>query len=98
MNGGSMRRFAWSVPVSLILFAGALPAQQEFRRFTGNVGAGFTQGIGNVGQRTDLGWNLDGGAGMNFNPYIGALVQVNYNHLGVNSSTLNALSFPGGSV
>jgi hypothetical protein len=93
-----MRRFAWTVPVGLLL-AGSLPAQQEFRRFTGNVGAGFTQGIGNTGARTDIGWNVDGGAGVNVNPYVGLMLQFNYNRLGINRSTLDSLGgIPGGNV
>ena len=38
------------------------------------------------------------GAGWNFTPYVGALIQTNYNSLGINSSTLSNLGAPGGGV
>ena len=79
------------------LVAGGLSAQ-ELSHFAFNVGAGFTQPVGNTGRHLDTGWNIQGGAGVNFNPYVGALVQLDYNRFGINSLTLNRLGFPGGDV
>jgi len=78
-----------------LLLAGGLRAQ-EFSRFTGHVGAGFTTPVGDTGTRTDLGWNVRGGAGVNFSPYAGLMVDVGYDNLGINSSTLTNIGVPGG--
>ncbi len=79
------------------LCAGAMNAQ-EFSHFAFNVGGGFTQPVGNTGRHLDTGWNIQGGMGINFSPYVGALVQVDYNRMGINSATLTNLGFPGGDL
>jgi outer membrane protein with beta-barrel domain len=75
--------------------AGSLSAQ-EFSRFAFGAGAGFTTAVGDTGTRTDLGWNVRAGAGVNFNPYIGVMVNAGYNNLGINSSALANIGVPGG--
>ena len=80
-----------------LLMAGVLSAQ-EVSRFGFDLGAGFTQSVGNTGRNLDTGWNIQGGAGYNFSPYFGAKVQLDYNQMGINSTTLNNLGFPGGNV
>jgi hypothetical protein len=75
--------------------AGGLCAQ-EFSRFSFGVGAGFTTPVGDTGRRTDPGWNVRGGAGVNFSPYFGVMVNAAYNNLGINSSTLANIGVPGG--
>jgi hypothetical protein len=80
-----------------LLFAGALSAQ-EVSPFTFNVGGGFTQSVGSTGHYLDNGWNAQAGAGWNFSPYVGALVQTQFNDLGINSTTLQNLGYPGGNV
>jgi len=77
---------------------GAVAFAQETPRFAFNAGAGFTTPIGSTGNRLDTGYNFDLGAGVNFNSAVGALVQFNYNGLGINRSTLDAIGFPGGDV
>jgi hypothetical protein len=52
-----------------ILALGAASAQ-ETSRFAFSVGAGFTTPVGNTGRYIDEGWNVGGGFGMNFSPYI----------------------------
>jgi len=71
---------------------------QEVSPFAFNVGAGFTQPVGNTGRHLDMGFNVDAGAGFNFSPHVGALVQVNFNQLGINSGILNNIGVPGGDV
>ena len=44
------------------------------------------------------GWNIRGGVGYNFTSVVGAIVQLGCNSLGINSSTLSNLGFPGGDV
>jgi hypothetical protein len=81
----------------LFHFSGALSAQ-EFSRFTFSGGAGFTQPVGNTGRQLDTGWNIQGGAGVNFSQYVGAMLQLQYDRFGVNSFTLNNLGFPDGNL
>ena len=71
---------------------------QETQRFTFDLAGGFTEPVGGAGNHLDPGWNIQGGAGYNFSPYIGALLQLDYNSMGINSATLNNLGFPGGDV
>jgi hypothetical protein len=77
------------------MMVGALSAQ-EFSHFAFNVGAGFTQAVGDTGKRLDMGWNVRAGAGVNFNPYVGVLVNAAYDNMGINSSTLANFGAPGG--
>jgi len=85
------------VSVFGILAAGILQAQ-EVPPFTFNVGAGFVEPQRSFGRFTDVGWNVGGGAGFNFNPWLSALLDVNYNQMGINSNTLFNLGAPGGTV
>jgi hypothetical protein len=46
----------------------------------------------------DTGWNGDVGAGVNVNSHVGVMVRFNFNSLGINSTTLSNIGFPGGTV
>jgi hypothetical protein len=78
-----------------LMIGGGLHAQ-EFSRFAFGVGAGFTTPVGDTGTRTDMGWNVRGGAGINFSPYAGLMLNVGYDNLGINSTTLTNIGVPGG--
>jgi hypothetical protein len=53
-----------------VVLAGGTAIAQEMPRFTGKVGAGFTQPTGTAEDRLDRGWNLGlEGAGVNFSPH-----------------------------
>jgi len=80
-----------------ILAVSAVGAQ-ETSRFAFTVGAGFTTPVGNTGKQLDEGWNVGGGFGMNFSPYVGALIDLNYNSFGINSTTLSNIGVPGGGL
>lgn len=80
-----------------MLAAGGLYAQ-EVSPVTFSLGAGFTEPIGTQGRYTDVGWNLQGGVGFNFNSHIGAMIDANYNSMGINSTTLGNLGTSGGNV
>ncbi len=80
-----------------VIGAAGLSAQ-ETQRFTFDFAGGFTEPVGGAGNHLDPGWNIQGGAGYNFSPYIGAMLQLDYNSMGINSATLNNLGFPGGDV
>jgi len=79
-------------------FLVSILSAQETQRLAFDIGGGFTQTVGNTGRNLDNGWNIGGGVGYNFSPYLGAMVQTNFNSMGINSTTLNNLGFPGGDV
>jgi len=81
----------------LVLLAGSAFGQ-EVQRFTANFGGGFTEPVGGTGRRLDTGWNIDGGVGLNFNAWVGALVQAHLDDNSINGRTLTALGFPNGTV
>jgi hypothetical protein len=80
-----------------MLAMGAASAQ-EVSHFAFSVGAGFTTPVGNTGRQLDDGWNIGGGFGMNFSPYVGALIDLDYNSFGINSGTLANIGVPGGGL
>jgi hypothetical protein len=82
--------------VGLVL-AGLVSAQ-EISRFSFTAGAGFTEPLGTAGRYLDTGWNVGVGGGFNFSQYVGAMIDLNYNHFGINSATLSNVGFPGGDV
>ena len=84
--------------IAVMISIACASAQEESSHLAERVGAGFTQGVGRTGTCTDLGWNLSTGVGYNFNSYVGALIDVNVNDLGINSATLNGLGAANGSL
>src|SRR4051812_795650 len=80
------------------LFLAFTLSAQEVPRFNFNLGAGFTSAVGGTSRRLDTGWNVDAGAGYNFNSVLGAALQYNFNDFGINSSTLTNIGVPDGSV
>jgi Outer membrane protein beta-barrel domain len=91
-----MKNFAFAACCGLVMM-GTLSAQ-EVSRFAFDLGAGFTQPVGNTGRILDEGWNVQGGAGINFSSHLGAMLQLGYNSFGINSTTLNNIGFPGGDI
>lgn len=90
-----MKRFA--MLVILAAAAGTLSAQ-ETPRFTFGGGAGFTTPVGNTSSNLDTGWNIRAGGGVNFSPYLGAMLNFGYDSMGIGSSVLNNLGYGGGNV
>ncbi len=82
---------------SAFLTCGCLSAQ-EAPRFTGDIGGGFTQTLGNTGRNLNDGWNIQGGVGVNFSPYVGVKIDVGYNYMNLSSFALNSVGTPGGDV
>jgi Outer membrane protein beta-barrel domain len=80
-----------------LLCMGTMSAQ-EVSHFSFELGAGFTQTVGNTGRYLNDGWNLQGGVGYNFSPYIGVMGELGYTQLGFNGATLGSLGYPGGGV
>jgi opacity protein-like surface antigen len=90
-----MNKLALTSAIGLIATLGL--AAQEIPHFTFNAGGGFTVPVGTTGSHLDTGWNAGIGGGYNFNNRVGALLQFNYNDLGINSGTLANIGVPGGS-
>ncbi|SPF54415.1 conserved hypothetical protein [Candidatus Sulfopaludibacter sp. SbA4] len=65
-------------------------------RFTFSGGAGFTTPVGDAGSNLDTGWNIRGGAGVNFSPHLGVMLDLGYDSMGINTATLSNLGFAGG--
>lgn len=82
----------------LSLFCLSSLGAQEVSRFSFDLGAGFTQSVGNTGRYLDNGWNLKGAAGYNFSQYLGVLGELGYNSMGVNNAALTGLGYPGGGI
>jgi hypothetical protein len=85
-----------------LLIAGAIAAAplcaQEGSHITGQIGAGFTTGLGRTGSYLDYGWNIGAGLGYNFNHWIGVQLNVNDSSMGINPTTLSGIGVPGGDV
>jgi len=91
-----MKLTIYSVLFALAAAAGV--SAQEGSHLTFQVGAGFTDGVGRTGSYLDSGWNISYGVGYNFNPYLGALIDISDNGLGINSATLTRIGGSGGDV
>jgi hypothetical protein len=91
-----MKTFALAACLGILAIGSA--SAQETSRFAFSVGAGFTTPVGNTGRQLDDGWNIGGGFGMNFSPYVGALIDLDYNSFGINSGTLANIGVPGGGL
>ena len=89
-----MKFIATAICVSTLTLGGL--NAQEYSHFAFNVGAGFTTPLGNAGRNLDYGWDIRGGAGFNLNQWVGALVDLNYTQMGINSTTLQSIGVPGG--
>jgi hypothetical protein len=88
-----MKSFALAIGMTVVGLGAA--SAQEYQHFAFNVGAGFTTPAGNTGRYVDEGWNVGAGAGFNFSPYVGALIDLSYNTMGINSTTLASFGAPG---
>lgn len=91
-----MKRTGYTILLALASVAGL--CAQESSHFSYQFGGGFTQPVGNTGRHLDNGWNISGGAGFNFNSYVGAMVNLNYNSMGINAATLSNVGAPGGDI
>jgi hypothetical protein len=80
-----------------VLPAAAQETQNSF--FTAAVGAGFTTPVYHTGTALDTGWNINAQGGMNlFDAHLSLVGEFMFTSMGINSATLNALNFPGGTT
>lgn len=92
-----MKRTLYSLLIAGTLAVVSLSAQ-ETSHITGQVGAGFTTGVGRTGSYLDYGWNIGAGVGYNFNHWVGVQLNVTDSQMGINSTTLSGIGVPGGDV
>ncbi len=69
---------------------------QTTSRWTANIGGGFTQPVGNLDNRVDMGWNVKGGVGLNATNNLGLVAEFQYNQAGLSGSYLQQVSVPDG--
>jgi len=86
------------LPACFAFFCVVPLSAQEVSHFSFELGAGFTQPVGNTGRYLNDVWNLKGGVGYNFSNYVGVLGELGYNSFGYNGATLGNLGYPGGGV
>ncbi|HEY3826921.1 MAG TPA: hypothetical protein VGL82_20330 [Bryobacteraceae bacterium] len=91
-----MNRFA------LMCFAGtfalATANAQEFSKFSFDFGGGYTVPAGSTGNYLNTGWGLRAGFGMNFSSTLGAMINLGYDSMGIDSGTLGSIGVGGGDV
>jgi len=69
---------------------------QNTSKLAFSVGGGFTEPVKQSDGRFDTGFNFGAGAGYNFHPNFGAMLDFGFNHVGVNSNTLASIGVPAG--
>ncbi len=92
-----MKRKFFLAPCFGLLALASLNAQ-ETPRYSFDLGGGFTTPVGNTGRHLDKGWDVRGGAGVNFSPHFGAMLNLGFDSFGVNSTTLSGVGAPGGDL
>jgi hypothetical protein len=92
-----MKRFALLLCGAILAVVSA-SAQQEYSKYSLDVGGGYTVPAGGTGSFTQWGWNVKGGFDFNFSPHVGAAVNVGYDSLPVSTTAAFALGVPGGHV
>ncbi|HVY91144.1 MAG TPA: outer membrane beta-barrel protein [Bryobacteraceae bacterium] len=90
-----MLRSFFVIGIAAVCAAG-LSAQEGVSKFTMQVGAGFTTPVGHSGKDLDLGWNMSGGAGVNFNSHVSALINLSEQFMGTSTNVPGFLSVSGG--
>jgi Outer membrane protein beta-barrel domain len=80
----------------VLIFAVSLMAQEESRRWTANVGGGFSPLVGALDKRLDNGWHISFGGGYRVTTRFSIGGQVMYNGFGVSTGVLRELSVPDG--
>jgi len=65
-HGGAVHLRSVFVMSFVAVCALSLSAQKGVSKFTMQMGAGFTTSVGHSGKDLDVGWNISGGAGYQF--------------------------------
>lgn len=80
------------------VFAVSAANAQEYSKFTFDFSGGFTVPVGATARYTNWGWNVGGGAGFNFTSRFGTMIDLGYDSLGLNHTTVTELGIPGGQI
>jgi len=91
-----MKSLALASCIGLLAFASV--NAQELHKFSADFGGGFTMPTSSTGHYLDSGWNIRGGVGYNFSPYLSAMLNLGFDSMGINSTTLADIGVPGGNV
>jgi hypothetical protein len=91
-----MNKAVLTTCISLIALASGSLFAQETPRYDFDLGAGFSTPLGTTGQNSNTGWDLRAGAGINFNRYVGARLNVSDDGLGISNGALTSLGLAGG--
>lgn len=91
-----MKRLLFAFCIGSLALASA--NAQEFSKFTFDLGGGFSGPVGSTGDYLNWGWNVGAGAGVNFSSHLGAMVNLGYDSMGINNTTVTSLGLPGGQV
>lgn len=83
---------------ALLAFAFTANAQDEFHRFTFNVGGGYTTAVQNTTSHFDQGGNVQAGAGVNINRWLGVNGTFMFNGIGLTRSAITAAGVPDGNA
>jgi hypothetical protein len=91
-----MKRLAFVSCIGLLAFVSA--NAQELSRYSVDLGMGFSTPAGTQEHYLDYGWNIRGGAGGNFSPYVGVMLNLGYDDMGISGAALNNISASGGDI
>ena len=92
-----MKRFALVLCGAMLAVVSA-SAQQEFSKYSIDIGGGYTATVGATSNYADWGWNAKGGFDYNFTSHFGAAVNVGYDSMPISSGAAFTLGVPGGHV
>ncbi len=82
-----------------LLFSVPAAAQNAApNRFAFDIGGGFSTPVYHTDGRTDMGFNVKAGAGINFTRHVGILGEFGFDRLGLSPRILNNAGFPGGNM
>jgi hypothetical protein len=91
-----MKSFASVFCIGILALVSA--KAQEFSKFSFDIDGGYTTPVGGAGHYLDEGWNVGAGLGVNFSSHLGAKLNLGYDSMGINSTTLGNIGIPGGGV
>src|SRR5579872_31422 len=91
-----MKKAIYLTVCCLAGFSLAQAQDSEPPRFSFDIGGGFTKPIGHLENRTDTGWNVQAGLGINLVPWLGVMGQFMYTRSDLSGSFLQSINVPGG--
>ena len=84
--------------VLLLITAGCLTSYGQDRRWTVNVGGGYSPLFGDLNNYLNNGWHITAGGGYNFGPFFSTTIDYTYHRFGVSPLVLHDNRASGGSA